>query len=71
MDSGGADWADAERQIRTAHQDGSGAKSTTVSIKAGKSAKRKAGDALQEASREAERLNDGSSKKKGKTGKKK
>ena len=47
---GGADWEDAERQIRAAHVDGS--KSLTVSVKTGKPAKRKAGEAVEEAYRE-------------------
>lgn len=47
---GGADWEDAERQIRAAHADGS--KSLTVSVKTSKPAKRKAGEAVEEAYRE-------------------
>ncbi|KAF2467378.1 N-acetyltransferas-like protein [Lindgomyces ingoldianus] len=67
--AGGTDWADAERQIRSAAAKDGGAKAMTVSVKAGKEKKRKAGAAVEEAYREAEQLKEGGKKKKSKFGK--
>lgn len=48
---GGADWADAERQVRSSKGDSN--KALTVSVKSGKSSsKRKAGEAIEEAYKE-------------------
>ncbi|GAB7356715.1 hypothetical protein MBLNU459_g7420t1 [Dothideomycetes sp. NU459] len=68
--NGDASWADAERQIKAAqhHRGNGGAKSTTVSVKSAKSsgqAKRKAGEALEEAQQEAAKT-EGKRSKKGK-----
>ena len=60
---GSADWADAERQIKKAAEKG-GSNSMTVAVKTGKEKKRKAGDALEEAHKEAEKFKDGGKKKK-------
>lgn len=69
ISTGSTDWADAERQIRSSAKDG-GAKSMTVSVKSGnKDKKRKAGDAVEEAQKEAERFQEGGKKKKSKSGK--
>ncbi|KAF2674092.1 DUF699-domain-containing protein [Microthyrium microscopicum] len=51
---GGADWDDAERQIRNAQ--GSSHKSTMVSVKGQKKEKRKAGEAIAEVLKEAEAI---------------
>jgi N-acetyltransferase 10 len=61
---GGADWADAERQVRAAQ--GDSLKSTIVSVKSGKGDKRKAGVALGEAYKEEEKFREGKKKRKGK-----
>lgn len=66
--AGTTDWADAERQIRKATKEGA-ASSLTVSVKTGKDKKRKAGDAVEEAYKEAERFKEGGKKKKSKWGK--
>ena len=61
--NGGVAWEDAERQVREAGH--KGRKSTTVSVKSSRAedkGKRKAGEALAEAQREAERV-DGKAKK--------
>lgn len=55
--NGGASWEDAERQVRDAEK--KGRKSTTVSVKTSRpedKSKRKAGEALAEAQKEAERI---------------
>ncbi|KAF2186868.1 N-acetyltransferas-like protein [Zopfia rhizophila CBS 207.26] len=59
--TGDTDWGDAERKIRNASKNG--ATSMTVSVKAGKEKKRKAGDAVEEAYKEAERFKEGKKKK--------
>ncbi|KAF2806768.1 DUF699-domain-containing protein [Mytilinidion resinicola] len=51
IDSENANWEDAERKVRAAQAKGS--KEITVSIKTGKSSKRKAGEAVEEAYQEA------------------
>ncbi|KAF4311181.1 exodeoxyribonuclease V alpha chain [Botryosphaeria dothidea] len=62
------DWADAERQVAKASTDGR--KSTTVSVKAKNGAgKRKAGEAVEEALKEAETATGREGKKGGKKGK--
>ncbi|KAF2266091.1 DUF699-domain-containing protein [Lojkania enalia] len=65
--TGETNWVDAERQIRDATMGGN--KSMTVSVKTGKEKKRKAGDALEEAYKEADQFKEGGKKKKGKSGK--
>lgn len=60
--AGETDWADAERQVLKAAKD-SGAKTLTVSVKTGKAAKRKAGEAIQEATEELEKFKEGKKKK--------
>lgn len=67
--NGDSSWQDAERQIEMAAQ--KGGKSTTVSVRTGKDSKhgkRKAGEALEEAQKEAAGL-DGKKSKKGKKSK--
>lgn len=62
--NGEASWQDAEKQIQKAAQ--KGGKSTTVSVKSSneaKNGKRKAGEALEEAQKEAAGLSDKKSKK--------
>jgi N-acetyltransferase 10 len=67
--TGSTDWTEAERQIRKATKDGLG-KSLTVSVKTGKDKKRKAGEAVEEAYKEAEQFREaGAKKKKSKFGK--
>ncbi|KAJ4287927.1 N-acetyltransferase 10 [Kalmusia sp. IMI 367209] len=66
--AGSTDWTDAERQIRKATKEG-GPTSTTVSVKTGKANKRKAGEAIDEAYKEAEKFKDGGKKKKSKSSK--
>ncbi|OCK77701.1 N-acetyltransferas-like protein [Lepidopterella palustris CBS 459.81] len=65
---GGADWENAERQIRAAHANNG--KSMTVAVKTGKGPKRKAGEAIEEALREAEGVGwkEGKKSKKGRKG---
>jgi N-acetyltransferase 10 len=65
--AGATDWADAERQVRDTAKEG---KAVTVSVKAGKDKKRKAGDAVEEAYKEAEKVKEGGKKKKSRFGKK-
>ncbi|KAF2013434.1 N-acetyltransferas-like protein [Aaosphaeria arxii CBS 175.79] len=65
--SGATDWTDAERQIRSATK--GGGKSMTVSVKTGKDKKRKAGEGLEEAHKEADKFKEGGKKKKSKFGK--
>jgi N-acetyltransferase 10 len=65
--AGATDWADAERQVRDTAKEG---KAVTVSVKAGKDKKRKAGDAVEEAYKEAEKIKEGGKKKKSRFGKK-
>ncbi|KAF1997428.1 DUF699-domain-containing protein [Amniculicola lignicola CBS 123094] len=68
IDTGAADWEDAEKQIRSTAKDGA-SKTLTVSVKANKEKKRKAPDALKEAHEEAEKFKEGGKKKKSKYGK--
>lgn len=63
--AGTTDWTDAERQVRDAAKKGSDV-GTTVSVKTGKANKRKAGEAVDEAYKEAERFKEGGKKKKSK-----
>ncbi|PSN69766.1 N-acetyltransferas-like protein [Corynespora cassiicola Philippines] len=65
IEAGSTDWADAERQIRKAAKEG-GQNSLTVSVKSGKEKKRKAGEAVEEAYKEAEKFKDSGKKKKSK-----
>ncbi|KAF2118100.1 GNAT acetyltransferase 2-domain-containing protein [Lophiotrema nucula] len=59
ISTGGPDWEDAERQIRA------GKNTTgTIAVKSAKEKKRKAGDALGEAHKEAEKVGGGGKKKK-------
>lgn len=69
IEAGATDWADAERQISKAtKQGGASSNSMTVSVKTkGKEKKRKAGEAVEEAYKEANR--EGGGKKKSKSGK--
>ena len=63
---GGADWADAEKQARSAQANGRTGKSTTVSVKSQQKhghGKRKAGEAMEAAEREAEKFREKKSKK--------
>ncbi|KAF1975777.1 DUF699-domain-containing protein [Bimuria novae-zelandiae CBS 107.79] len=66
--AGATDWTDAERQVRDAAKKGSQV-STTVSVKTGKANKRKAGEAVDEAYKEAEKFKEGGKKKKSKPSK--
>ncbi|KAF2437434.1 N-acetyltransferas-like protein [Karstenula rhodostoma CBS 690.94] len=62
--AGAADWTDAERAVRDAAKKGTGVPST-MAVKTGK-AKRKAGEAVDEAYKEAQKFNEGGKKKKSK-----
>jgi N-acetyltransferase 10 len=62
--AGAADWTDAERAVREAAKKGA-AVSSTIAVKTGK-VKRKAGEAVDEAYKEAEKFNEGGKKKKSK-----
>ncbi|KAF2636195.1 DUF699-domain-containing protein [Massarina eburnea CBS 473.64] len=64
--AGTNDWEEAERQISKAAKKGG---STTVSVKTGKDKKRKAGEALGEVLKEADKIKEGGKKKKSKWGK--
>ncbi|KAF2146910.1 uncharacterized protein K452DRAFT_315110 [Aplosporella prunicola CBS 121167] len=68
---GGADWADAERQVAKAATSGDARRSTTVSVKTkGNGGKRKAGEAVGEAYKEVESAREGKKSKKAGGGKK-
>lgn len=66
--AGPTEWAEAEKQIRKAAKDGAPV-SATVSVKTGKVNKRKAGEAVDEAYKEAEKFKEGGKKKKAKSAK--
>jgi N-acetyltransferase 10 len=68
--AGAADWEEAERTIQNAAKKG-GAGSMTVAVKTGEK-KRKVGEAVEEAYKEAEKFKEGAAKKskKHKSGKK-
>lgn len=61
--NGAADWEEAERAVGKA---GSGAKNLTVAVKTGEK-KRKSGEAVEEAFKEAEKFKEGGKKKKHKS----
>jgi N-acetyltransferase 10 len=60
--SGATDWQDAERAISKATKEG-GAKNITVAVKTGEK-KRKVGEAVEEAFKEAEKFKEGAGGKK-------
>lgn len=63
--AGAADWTEAERTVREAAKKGAGIPST-MAVKTGKASKRKAGEAVDEAYKEAQKFNEGGKKKKSK-----
>ncbi|KAF9736362.1 killer toxin resistant protein [Paraphaeosphaeria minitans] len=63
--AGAADWTEAERTVRDAAKKGAGLPST-IAVKTGKANKRKAGEAVDEAYKEAQKFNEGGKKKKSK-----
>jgi N-acetyltransferase 10 len=66
--AGATDWQDAERAINKATKEG-GVKNLTVAVKTGEK-KRKVGEAVEEAFKEAEKLKEGGKKKKQKSSRK-
>ena len=62
ISAGATDWEDAERAISNATKKGGAAGSMTVSVKTGEK-KRKVGEAVEEAYKEAEKFKEGAAKK--------